>query len=263
MKLLLFIPVYNCEKQIVRVLDTLQGKIMDYVSKILIINNRSTDNTEGVVIYWMQQHPEIPLELIRNDENYGLGGSHKVAFCYALSFGFDYVAILHGDDQGSICDLLPVLETGQYLKYDCCLGARFMKGSSLPGYSRLRTFGNRIFNLLFSIVTGLHLYDLGAGINLYRVDMLKDKFFWRFPDNLVFNYCMSLAMSSLKQTHIFFPIVWKEEDQLSNVKLFSQAKRICDLLITFALHRHIFSSMEFRDTIRETYTFKTVKSNST
>ena len=108
-KILVFIPAYNCEKQILRVLSQLEGEIMDHISGVIVVNNRSTDNTEMVVAAYKKQHPGLPLCLLRNKENYGLGGSHKVAFDYALKNGYDYVIVLHGDDQGRISDFLPFL----------------------------------------------------------------------------------------------------------------------------------------------------------
>ena len=130
-KMLLFIPGYNCEKQIPRVLAQIDDEILSFVTEILVVNNRSTDGTEGAVIDYAMQHPELPLKLLRNDENYGLGGSHKVAFQYAVKHGFDGVIVLHGDDQGSIQNIVPVIRSGSYKNYDCALGARFLKGSQL------------------------------------------------------------------------------------------------------------------------------------
>lgn len=52
----------------------------------------------------------IPVKLLRKDKNYGLGGSHKVSFNYAIENGFDYVIVLHGDDQGHISNLVPYLK---------------------------------------------------------------------------------------------------------------------------------------------------------
>ena len=49
-KILVFIPMYNCEKQIVRVLDQLNGEIKKYISEAIIVNNRSTDNGEQAAI---------------------------------------------------------------------------------------------------------------------------------------------------------------------------------------------------------------------
>ena len=51
--------------------------------RCIVVNNRSTDGTEAAVQDWMARHPDAPVRLLRNDRNYGLGGSHKVAFGYA------------------------------------------------------------------------------------------------------------------------------------------------------------------------------------
>ena len=128
-KILVFIPMYNCEKQIVRVLDQLNGEIKKYISEAIIVNNRSTDNGEQAAIEKIKKmNAGFPIKVLKNRENYGLGGSHKVAFNYAIENNFDYVIVLHGDDQGSISDMIPVLENGAFKKYDCCLGGRFAKG---------------------------------------------------------------------------------------------------------------------------------------
>ena len=48
-KILLFIPAYNCEKQIIRVLEQLDENVFKYIDEVIVINNKSTDNTEKVV----------------------------------------------------------------------------------------------------------------------------------------------------------------------------------------------------------------------
>ena len=178
-KILLFIPMYNCEKQIARVLSQLTEEVCNYLSEVIIINNRSTDDGESVVQeYLSKNRPAVKIKLLRNDNNYGLGGSHKVAFQYAVKNGFDYVIVLHGDDQGDITNILPYLSRKIYQKYDCLLGARFMRGSRLKGYSKFRTFGNFVYNILFSIGCGYRVYDLGSGLNMYKTDILKNKFYF-------------------------------------------------------------------------------------
>ena len=85
-KLLIFIPAYNCEKQVPRVLSQLlDPHVLPWVGECIVVNNRSTDGTEAAVQDWMARHPAAPVRLLRNDENYGLGGSHKVAFGYAAA----------------------------------------------------------------------------------------------------------------------------------------------------------------------------------
>lgn len=258
-KILLFIPMYNCEKQIIRVLGQLTDEVRQYISQVIIVNNRSTDHGEEAVIKYLRSMPlDIPVALFRNDENYGLGGSHKVAFHYAIDHGFDYVIVLHGDDQGSIQNLLPLLRDGTYQRYDCCLGSRFKKSSKLMGYSKFRTFGNRVFNIIFSVATGRRIYDLGAGLNFYSVSMLRSRYYQKFADNLTFNCHMLFALSAYQQTCVFFPISWREEDQVSNVKMTKQALQTLKMSICFFFRRERYLEKDLRSKQFDDYTYETV-----
>lgn len=254
-KLLLFIPMYNCEKQIPRVLAQLTPEVCRCLSEVIVVNNRSTDKGEQAVQDFLEAHDlAVTVRLLRNDDNYGLGGSHKVAFQYAMDHGFDHVIVLHGDDQGDIANILPHLQSREYGKYDCFLGARFMKGSKLQGYSKFRTFGNIVYNIYFSVLSGMVVYDLGSGLNLYRTELLKDHFYMKFPDNLMFNCYMLLAAKACGATYRFFPITWAETDQVSNVKMMNQALRTLKIPLHFLFSsRKGFLERERRDTPRDTY----------
>lgn len=251
-RILLFIPAYNCEKQIVRVLDQLTPVVLAYISKVIVVNNLSTDNTEQAVLDYKMAHPMLPITLLRNKENYGLGGSHKVAFGYAIDNGYDYVITLHGDDQGSIMDFLPVLSGKYYKKHDCILGARFMRGSKLEGYSAFRTFGNVIYDFLFAFVVNRKIYDLGSGLNMYSTKMLKDGFYAKFPDNLMFNYCMIMAGQYYGHDYRFYPISWREDDQVSNVKMAKQAFKVIKMLFDYYKDPAAIAS-DYRDKPVEKY----------
>ena len=251
-KILLFIPAYNCEKQIVRVLDQLGPAEMAFINKIIVVNNRSTDGTETAVLDYMHAHANMPITLLRNRENYGLGGSHKVAFDYAIEHGYDYVMVLHGDDQGSISDFIPVLAKRYYRKHDCILGARFMPGSKLTGYSFIRTAGNIVYDFLFAYVLGKRIYYLGSGLNMYSVKMLKSRFYEKFRDDLMFNYLMVMASEFYGHDIKFYPISWREDDQVSNVKMADQAVKVLDMLNEYRKDPAVITS-EYRDKIIERY----------
>ncbi len=243
-RILLFIPAYNCEKQIVRVLGSLDEKIMRYIDEVIVVNNRSTDGTEEAVKDFMKSHTYMPVRLFRNRDNYGLGGSHKVAFEYAIKQKFDYIIVLHGDDQGDIHDFYPVLKREIYRGYDCVLGARFMLQSRLEGYSLFRTAGNIVYNFLYALGMGTRVFDLGSGLNMYDVKALRTRFYMQFPDNLMFNCTMLLAVSYYDLTMRFFPVSWRETDQVSNVKMASQSMKTLKLL---------FDYMDMKDSIRGEY----------
>lgn len=237
-RILLFIPMYNCESQIAQVLNQLNDNIVKYFTEVIIINNISNDNSEKVVLQFFEKNcTKLPMTLIRNNENYNLGGSHKVAFDYAIKNYFDYIIILHGDNQGSIEDFKSILENRLYEKYDCVLGSRFMKGSKTINYSKARIFGNKCFNLLFTIVTWKKISDLGSGLNIYKVNTLKSKYYVYFPNALYFNDIMILASCYYKHKILFYPISWREEGQISNNKLYSFSKALLKMLTKYIFLR--------------------------
>lgn len=261
-RILLFIPMYNCEKQIVRVLGQLTDEVCSYLSEVIIVNNRSTDNGEQAVIDYLKQHElTVKVSLLRNDKNYGLGGSHKVAFQYAIDNGFDYVIVLHGDDQGRLSDFIPLLQSDSYKKYDCCLGARFMKGSNLIGYSKLRIAGNYGFNLLFSAAVHKSIRDLGSGLNLYKVVVLKSGYYAKYPDTLYFNDLMILASCYYKQNMLFYPISWREEDQVSNNKLVGFSWALLKMLFQYCIHPQTYLSQDLRTKKDDIYSAQLIYQN--
>lgn len=254
-KILVFIPAYRCETQIRRVFDQFDPSVQKWIHTVMVVDNQSTDQTLEVAIECGKAAlTDCNFIAWRNDDNYGLGGSHKAAFEYAIERSFDYLVVLHGDDQANIHDLLPQLEAGDHLKFDCLLGARFMVGSQLKGYSWFRTLGNRVYNALFSLVARRAIYDLGSGLNLYCVKTFRELYFKTFPDDLTFNYVMLLASYYKKQKIRFFPISWREEDQRSNVKLFRQAIKVLGLLAGYTLKRRQFLNRDLRARDFDAYT---------
>ena len=262
-RILVFIPAYNCERQIPRVLASFaDGEVAARFSEVLVLDNGSRDRTVAAAIEAAQRLQHIDVKVARNLANYGLGGSHKSAFSYALRAGFTHVVVLHGDDQGSIRDILPLLSDNRHLAYDCCLGARFMKGSSLKGYSLFRIFGNLVFNCIYSLAARRRISDLGSGLNMYATNFLRDEFYKKYTDGLHFNCCLLLGALARHGRIIFFPISWREDDQVSNVRLFRQARQTLELALGYAFNRKNFFAAEHREQPRDAYWFNVVAQNS-
>ena len=260
-KILLFIPCYKCEREITKVLSSL-GDFKTYFNEIIVIDNISKDNTLNNAVNFAKDNPDMPLKVMQNEQNYNLGGSHKVAFEYAINNNFDYVIILHGDNQGNIADIKEILNSQTYKNYDCCLGARFMKGSNLINYSLFRIIGNIGFNILFSCCLFRKLYDLGGGLNIYSVNMLKNKYWFKFPDALTFNYLMTMALDYYKQNYMFFPLTWREDGQVSNVKVGSQAVDLLKKLFSFLVNKKKFILNEHRNNVINEYKSNIIHSNT-
>jgi dolichol-phosphate mannosyltransferase len=261
-RILVLIPCYRCAPQIVRVLAQFDAETTRYFDEILVLDNGSPDGTVEAATVALQSAHVQQVNIARNRENYNLGGSHKAAFAYAASGGFTHVVVLHGDDQGSIRELLPILAAGKHREYDACLGARFMHGSRLIGYSRFRIFGNRVFNALFGLGARAPVLDLGSGLNIFARSVFADSAHTRNADDLRFNVYLLLRAIDQKRRLLFFPISWREDDQVSNVRMFSQAGKTLEILLQFILDRAAFRSTDHRAKAHEAYAFDVVARKS-
>lgn len=244
-RVLVFIPAYRCAVQLPRVVRQLDGPIKELVDEVIVVDNQSPDDTVEAARTALSAIDGLRWKILRNDDNYGLGGSHKVAIAYGLEHGFDSLVVLHGDDQADIADLVPRLRAGAHSDLDALLGARFMRGSTLQGYSLTRTLGNHVYNGLFSLAGRRRLHDLGSGLNLFRLGAFADGAHRRFADDLTFNYHLCLHMVARGWRIRFFPISWRETDQRSNVKLAEQGWRTLGLVGRFARDREAFLATDF------------------
>jgi glycosyltransferase involved in cell wall biosynthesis len=254
-RILLLIPCYNCERQIGRVLEQLRAVPAETFEEVLVLDNRSTDETVRAATDVLSRMGNVRVSVARNRENFNLGGSHKAAFAYAEAHGFSHVVVLHGDDQGRIADVLPLLASGDHRNHDACLGARFMPGARIEGYSLFRRIGNRVFNLIFSAVLRRRVADLGSGLNVFRRSVFAPEVATRLPDDLHFNPYLLVAMVERGMRIMFFPISWREEDQVSNVRMASQALRTLDAAREYLTNRRFLRDGEHRTTPRASYEF--------
>ena len=253
-RILVFIPAYRCAAQITRVIDQFDAQVRRRIDTVMVVDNRSPDDTlEAAIAQARARITGCQFIAWRNDDNYGLGGSHKAAFRYAIEHGYTHLVVLHGDDQADIRDLLPLLDSGAHRDHDCLLGARFMPGSRLVGYSLTRSWGNRVFNLLFSLAVRGRVRDLGSGLNMYRLKAFEQFYYLTFPDDLTFNYMMLLSSYARRHRIRYFPISWREEDQLSNVRMVSQSFRVLGLLASFMIDRTRFLARDVRERVRAAY----------
>lgn len=223
MKAVLAIPAYNCARQLDRVLESIDSKLADRFTDILVIDNISPDDTVQVALSYKTKIKN--LHVLRNKNNYSLGGSHKVAFLYAERVGATHVAVLHGDDQAVAQELHQLLdEAEKQPKADAVLGTRFMKGSHLQGYDWKRIAGNRVLNLTYTLISFRKTRDLGSGLNVFKLEIFKNHTYLQFADKLTFNIELLLYLYSYHAKIIYYPITWRETDQVSNARNFTIAK---------------------------------------
>ena len=233
----IYIPSYNCKNQITKVLEKIFPH-KELFNNIFIIDNCSTDGTVDNARTKQQIYGD-KLNILINDKNLGFGGSHKIIFDNVLKKDIGYVLVLHGDDQADINDIIPYVKNREYIKNNALLGSRFMYDSKLINYSFPRRIGNIFFNILYSIVLRKKISDLGSGINLYSKKCFKDLEYKKFNNDLTFNYQNTINIFKNLNNLKFFPISWREEDQISNVRIIKQTLTIFNILIKYLFIRQI------------------------
>lgn len=251
-KILVVIPTYNCALQIGRVLSGFTPELLTKINEIIIIDNRSTDNT---IIEAKKAATNLGLrvKILLNNENYGLGGSHKVGFLHAKATKADYIAILHGDNQATTSELSILIDNcEENTSYEALLGSRFMQGSKLVGYSSKRIYGNKLINFIYSLVALRASKDLGSGLNLFKVSSLQEETYLNFANDITFNIDLLLYFFSREACMKFIPITWSEIDQVSNAKNVSVAYKALVKLWKWRIrkpYRELHVSSEYNSTV--------------
>ena len=79
-KILIFVPAYNVEKQILRVLKRIPIEVLKkYFIRILIIEDFSKDNTKQIVENYLKMDINNNFtSIIKNEKNHGYGGVQKI-----------------------------------------------------------------------------------------------------------------------------------------------------------------------------------------
>jgi glycosyltransferase involved in cell wall biosynthesis len=236
-KTLIFIPVYNCEKQLPRTLKKLNSINKNF--DLLVIDNNSTDQTIKKALKVLRFFTRRVF-LFKNKSNISLGGSTKIAFRFAREKSYHKLITLHGDDQVGFSSIDFFLDLKIPSDVYCIRGSRFMKGSNLINYPKIRHFGNLFFNYLYSICTGKKISDIGAGLVVYNRIFFQNNSFRFFPNDMTIDNFIIFYLIVKKFNFYFVPISWSETDQISNAKVIQQSIRLFKYLFSFIINKKFF-----------------------
>ena len=213
-KFLVGIPVYNSQNSLKLLFNELNKNLDPLKFDILFIDNCSTDASLQLLNANKKEHCFV----IKNNINLGLGGSQKKIFDFAKVNNYEMVAIFHSDLQPIAEDLIVgfkiIKETNNL---DALLGSRFHLRSHRSNYSVVRVAGNLLLNIFYSFIFRRIIWDLGSGLNIYRVNSLVD--YAKLPDDLSFNCNLLIQQLFSKKSIAWFPITWREGQNKSSARL--------------------------------------------
>jgi glycosyltransferase involved in cell wall biosynthesis len=161
------IPAYNEELLI----KTTVNGIPEYVNKIYVINDCSTDNTAEV----LRSIEDPRLHIITHKVNQGVGAAILHGYQRSLKENMDIVAVMGGDNQMNPMQLpkllMPIIEG----KADYTKGNRLLSEEFRVGMSKWRAFGNGLLTMITKISSGYwHIMDPQNGYTAISREALSN-----------------------------------------------------------------------------------------
>ncbi|MDZ4242883.1 MAG: glycosyltransferase [Candidatus Omnitrophota bacterium] len=237
-KIGIFLPCYNVQNSIPNVLGSFSDETQRSVAEVVAVDNCSQDKTLDILKGLQRQGGELGrrLVIIKNLQNYGLGGSQKIAYQYFLDHGFTHFMIIHGDGQGGGEDVarsfLKVLAENPNV--DLAVASRFTQKSDTAGYNRMRVIGNLLFNFLTFLLTGQKMTDSGAAILLIRTDILKQYPFRHLTNSFQFNPELNVLFYATKGLKIVeIPLKWVDSSDKSNITALNYCWTLLKILLRY------------------------------
>lgn len=160
-KLLIVIPAYNEQDNIVRVVEDLIQNYPQY--DYVVVNDGSRDHTADLCRAHGYRLIDLPVNL-------GLAGAFQTGLRYALEHGYDCALQFDGDGQHPaqyIAAMLEELNQGA----DIVIGSRFI---TVKKPKTLRMVGSYLISWAIRLTTGKAICDPTSGMRLFNRAMLEE-----------------------------------------------------------------------------------------
>ncbi len=205
MKLSVVIPARNEAGNIGPTLDQLRERLQQegIPYEFLVVDDGSTDATVEEV--QARSAVDGGVRLIHNGGPHGFGYAVR---CGLNAFQGDAVAIVMADGSDRPDDLVRYY----YLLRDraeCAFGSRFMLGSRVENYPKVKLLINRLANLFVRLLFGLRYNDITNAFKGYRATVIEGCRPFLSPH---FNLTVELPLKAIVRGYSYevIPIGWRQ-----------------------------------------------------
>lgn len=235
-KTAIYIPAYNAEKTLLKVLTRIPQVVLDRVEEVFVVDNCSSDGTCRVVLDYKAKQGLEKLNVIRNEKNLGYGGSQKVAYQHCIQKGYDTVVMLHGDAQYApelVADILAPVEKQES---DLVFGSR-IAGNPLKGGMPLHRFlGNRVLTTFQNIFLGQRLSEYHSGYRAYSIKALRTVPFMNLSSDYHFDTEIIILLIHNKKRLSETPIPTHYGDEENYVNIWKYGTDVLVTTLSYWLH---------------------------
>lgn len=171
-KLSIIIPAYNEAKTIHLILNKIKAVdlLEDMQKEVIIVNDCSSDDTVATIQQYMQENPELTIQLFEHAINQGKGAALHTGIEKATG---DFLIIQDADLEYDPSEynllLQPILDGYADVVY----GSRFMGGKPHRILFYWHSIGNRWLTGLSNMFTDLNLTDMETCYKLFKTEVIK------------------------------------------------------------------------------------------
>jgi len=169
-RVLLIIPAYNEEENIVNTVNTIINYNSNKKNKYdyIVINDGSTDNTETVLL-------ENNIKHIKLVHNLGIGGCVQTGYKYAYNHDYDIAVQFDGDGQHDVNYVEKIIKPIMNGDADFVIGSRFIDSETDTFKSSfIRRIGIKVISLTMKIMTGKIIYDTTSGFRACNKNIIRE-----------------------------------------------------------------------------------------
>jgi dolichol-phosphate mannosyltransferase len=237
-KISIVIPAYNEEHSIVKCMEELRsviGQKYGIPYEIVVVNDNSKDDTEALVRGQMQVDPAVRLVSRRPPGGFGRAvrsGLEEVRGDIVVIYMADL-----SDDAEDVVAYYRKIQEG----YDCVFGSRFIKGSKVNHYPRLKLVVNRIVNRCIQVMFWTRFNDLTNAFKAYRTEVIRECGPYHASH---FNITLELSLGALvrKYNIVQVPISWSGRTWgSSNLRIGEMGRRYLSTLLMMFFARYLIA----------------------
>jgi len=177
MKILVIVPAYNEEENILNVVNEIKLVNLQHELRYIVINDCSIDNTEFIC-------RDASLDYLSLPVNLGIGGAVQCGYRYALEHDYDIAIQLDGDGQHNPINIPQLIEPIITGHSDVVIGSRFLRKKGFQS-SRMRRLGIAIIRYAIRLCCGTRITDATSGFRAVNKNLIKlysDEYAHDYPE---------------------------------------------------------------------------------